>query len=928
MPNDSPLPKLLRTKVQIPPARARRVPRPRLTTKLDAGLPGKLTLISATAGSGKTTLLEEWHQTAARECRLAWLSLDASDDDWPRFWSYVIAAFQTVAPGLGSSVSLSLPSIPLPGFAAASDEPARHASTLTALLNELAELPDRVVLVLDDYHVIKSPLIHESVAYFIDRLPDRVQLVIATREDPPLPLARWRARQQLTEIRAVDLQFTVAETTAFFNEVMQLSVSADDVQALEDRTEGWIAGLQLAALSMRDQRHNPNFVASFTGSHRFILDYLVEEVLRGQPAEVTSFLLVTSVLDRLTAALCDSLTDRADGQAMLERLDAANLFVVPLDTERHWYRYHRLFADLLQHQLQLTQAERLIDLHRRASVWFERAELFPEAIQHSSAAADLERVADLIEHVARQTWLPWLQADLGPLVTVLDSLPPDLIHSRPRLCLAYAWMCLITPGRIDRVEAYAQAAGDAADRLVDIEQSQALRGEVLALRAFVANLRGEADLTIELAQQALNLLPASNQLLRSVVAWSLGSAFALKLDMAAAQRAQREALAASRAVGNQAVMLMAMHQLAEIQCSIGRLREAVGQLTEAINLAQQWGGANFFLMSRTWWTLGLIHYEWNDLDAAAHCLDESLRIGAQWNSTRLLSSAQSLLALVKQARGDAAGASAAIQRALQVAQASGLTTAANVAAANQLWLWSAQGKWTTAMRWIQAHEADWSDRNSHLHLVAGTAIAHGLIEYSWRQADPAWLPKVQALLQDRLQQAEATGLIYDVIEILPLQALVSYLQGETPYALTLMARALTLAEPEGYVRMFVNCGDLLAELLLLGLRDPAFSEPTVRAYATRLLTHWGISASTAQSPAAASHTAPDREVDQFIEPLTERELEVLQLAATGASDQQIADQLILSRATIKTHLRNIYGKLQVSNRTQAVARARALRWLA
>ena len=925
MPNDTPLPNLLRTKVQIPPARLRRVLRPRLTMKLDAGLQGKLTLISATAGSGKTTLLEEWHQTSTDCCRLAWLSLEPNDDDWSRFWSYVIAAFQTVAPGLGSSVSLSLQSIPLPEFAAASDEPTRRESTLTALLNELAELPDDIVLVLDDYHVIKSVLIHESLTYFIDRLPGHVHVVIATREDPPLPLACWRARNQLTEIRAADLQFTVTETAAFFTEVMQLTISAADVQALEERTEGWIAGLQLAALSIRDQQPSTNFVASFTGSHRFILDYLVEEVLRVQPPELKDILLQTSILDRLTAALCDSLTGRADSQIVLEQLEASNLFIVPLDTERRWYRYHRLFADLLQHQLQLTQPDRLTELHRRASTWFEQADFILEAIQHSLAAGDLDRVADLIEHTARRTWLPWLQADLGPLVAALESLPSDRIRARPQLCLAYAWACLITPGRIDRVEPYVQAALESAGTPPDSVST--IRGEALALRTFIASLRGEADLTIELARQALDVLPVNEQLLRSVVAWSLGSAYALKLDMLSAERAQREALATSRAVGLQAVTLMAMHQLAEIQCSLGQLREAAGQLAAAIDLAKRWGGENFFLMSRTWWTLGLIHYEWNDLDAAAHCLETSIRIGTQWNYTRLLPSAYGLLALVKQARGDMAGAVTEIRRAQQTAQDSGLTTAANVAAANQLWVWSAQDDLTAAMQWVQARETDWSDPTCHLHLIAGTAIAFVLIEYSWRHADSTWLPKVQRLLQDRLQQAEATGLVYDVIEILPLQALAYHVQGDTPHALTLLARALTLAEPEGYVRMFVNCGDLMAELLLIGLRKPIFDKPPVRAFVTRLLSHWGISAPTVESSAAFPHTAPDREVDQFVEPLTERELKVLQLAATGASDQQIADHLVLSKATIKTHLRNIYGKLQVSNRTQAVARARVLRWL-
>jgi LuxR family transcriptional regulator, maltose regulon positive regulatory protein len=923
MSNDSSPRDLLRTKVQIPPARARLVPRPRLTTRLDEGLHGKLILISATAGSGKTTLLEAWHRTAAGRRRpLAWLSLDASDSDWRRFWSYLIAALQTVTPDLGTSVMLSLHSIPLPEFAAASNEHARRESILTALLNELTALPQDLVLVLDDYHVIESSLIHESLAFFIDRLPDRLHLVIATREDPPLPLARWRVRDQLAEIRAADLQFTALETAAFCREVMQVPVTETEVHLLEERTEGWVAGLQMAALSLREHARAMEFIAAFHGSHRFILDYLSEEVLNRQPQDIQTFLLSTAVLDRMNAELCNAVTGRADSQALLERLDAANLFVVPLDDERSWYRYHRLFADLLRHQLQRAQADRLPEIHRRASCWFEGADLMAEAIQHAVAAHDLERAADLIEQATRRTWMPWMYDEIGTTVSALEALPTNLVYARPRLCLAYAWAHLVF-GRIDRVEEYLQAATQAVGSPPYLLQAQAILSEVTVLRTFVASTRGEVASTIELARQAIDTLPVTEQLLRSIVYWSLGNAYALRADMLSAQQAQHEALAISRTVGNHAVALMALNQLAEIKCSLGQLRAGVRMLRETLELAQNWGGEHFFLLGRTWWTLALVHYEWSDLAQAEDCLNHSIHISTRWNYLRGLASAYGLLALVKQAQGDSAGACEMMHQAQQTAQESRNQMAVASYLTNQLWLWSAQGDLAPAMQWIQEHAAEWSDQNSHLHFVAGSAIARALIEFSRQQADSTWLPKAQQLLQQRLQQAETTGMLYDVVELLPLCSLGDHIQGRTAQALQLIKRALILAEPESYVRMFVDCGVLLAELLLIGLQNQAFREPPLQAYVARLLAHFKIPATnTPPFPAVVPSDA-----EGVIEPLTERELEVLQLLATGASDQIIADQLVLSKTTVKTHLRNIYGKLQVGNRTQAIARARVLHLL-
>jgi LuxR family maltose regulon positive regulatory protein len=468
-----------------------------------------------------------------------------------------------------------------------------------------------------------------------------------------------------------------------------------------------------------------------------------------------------------------------------------------------------------------------------------------------------------------------------------------------------------------------QDAAQAVNSLRSESQVQAVLCEVAVIRTFVSSIRGDVPLTIELARKTLASLPVTEVFLRSMIAWSLGHAYALKADVPSAEQALTEALSLSRVAGNHAMALMSLNQLAEIQCDRGRLRESARMLQQTLELAKEWGGQNFFILSRTWWLQAWLFYEWNDLDRAATCLGESYKIAAQWKYLRGVVSAHGLLAIVKQAQGDSEGALEMIRQARQAALESRIPIAADALTVYQLNLWKARGDLEIAMRWIREHEPDWSDKGSRIHHAAGTAVARVLIEHSRKQNEQIWMHKAFELLEVLLQRAEAMGLDLDVVDILPLQATALYVQGLTARAIMTLKRALTLSQPEGYVRMFLECGEPMAELLLRVIRSSALSEPHLLTYAQNLLAHFGVSIRDSERPGAVVLSG----VDSLIEPLSQREIEVLQLAATGASDQDIADKLVLSKATVKAHLRNIYGKLQVGNRTQAAARARAMRLL-
>jgi LuxR family transcriptional regulator, maltose regulon positive regulatory protein len=879
---------VLATKLFVPPARANLVARPRLTERLTAGLHRKLTLISAPAGFGKTTLVSEWVAGCGHPA--AWLSLDEEDSDPVRFLTYLVAAVQTIAPTLGAGVMGALQS----------PQPPSIKSILATLLNEITALPDTFVLVLDDYHVIDAKPIDDALAFLVAHLPPGMHLVIATRADPSLALARLRARSQLTELRAADLRFSPAEAAAFLNAAMGLSLSPEDIAALEDRTEGWIAGLQLAALSIQGQHDATRFIQSFTGSHHFVLDYLVEEVLEQQPARVQTFLLRTSILDRLCSPLCDAVLQdpAASGQATLEYLEHANLFIVPLDNERRWYRYHDLFADLLRQRLHQSSTSfpaeegRGVDaLHRRASQWYEDHGLELEAFQHAAAANDVERAARLIEGegIPRH-----FRSVVTTILDWLHSLPRTVLNGRPSLWWRYASLLLVN-GHTTGVEEKLQAAEAALQGTEADDQTRNLVGQIAATRATLALTRYDVETMLAQSRRALAYLHPNNLSTRANANWTLGVVYQHQGDRAAAEHAFTESIALSQACGDSFTTIMAMIGLADIQIAENQLYMAAETFQHVLHLL---GDPPLPVASSAHLSLARIFYEWNNLDAAEQHGRQGLHLARQFD--RALDRfviGEVFLARLKLAQGDVAGAAALLAQTSQSTRERNFVQRVPEVAAVQVLTLLRQGNLAVAAQLAESHDLPISQ--ARVHLARG---------------DP---PAALALLDPVLQQMEAKGWQDERLKVMVLQAIAHHAHGATDAAVQVVGDALALAEPGGFIRLFVDEGPPMARLL----REAA---------ARGIVPHYTRQVLAAFSPVGASQPLPgraDAPHASLSEPLSERELEVLQHIAEGLSNQEIASRLYLSLHTVKVHSRNIYGKLGVHNRTQAVARARSLNML-
>ena len=610
---------ILTTKLYIPPPQPKVVLRPRLIERLNEGLHRKLTLISAPAGFGKTTLLSEW--VAGCEKPAAWLSLDEGDNDPTRFLAYLVAALQTIAPNIGEGVLGVLQS----------PQPPPTESILTALLNEIDTVEDDFVLVLDDYHVIDGKAVDDALTFLLEHLPPGMHLVIATREDPHLPLARLRGRGQLTELRAADLRFTPDEAAEFLNQVMGLNLSAEDIAALETRTEGWIAGLQLAALSMQGLADVTSFIKSFTGSHHFVLDYLVEEVLKQQPESVQTFLLRTSILERLCGPLCDAvlLDPAVSGQETLEYLERANLFLVPLDNERRWYRYHHLFADLLRQRLHQSDTSPTEDkewdvaeLHIRASIWYEDNGLEIEAFQHAAAANDVERAARLIEGEGMPLHF---RGAVAPVLSWLESLPTTELDARPSLWVIYA-SSLLFVSQTTGVEQKLQAAEAALQDAEPDDKTRDLLGHIAAIRATLAVIQHDVETIIAQSRRALEYLHPDNMPVRTATTWTLGYAYQLQGDRAAASQAYSEAIAISEAIGHSIITILATTGLGNVQEADNQLHLAAQTYRRVLQLA---GDPPLPITCEAHLGLARISYEWNDLDTAQKHGQQSVQLARQ-----------------------------------------------------------------------------------------------------------------------------------------------------------------------------------------------------------------------------------------------------------------------------------------------------------
>ncbi|HEV7128736.1 MAG TPA: LuxR C-terminal-related transcriptional regulator, partial [Ktedonobacterales bacterium] len=903
---------LLATKLHQPRPRAQLVPRVHLVERLQQGLSGALTLASAPAGFGKTTLISQWLAGCARPA--AWLSLDERDNDPARFLTYLIAVLQTIAPTVGNGVVGALQS----------PQPPPAEPILTAVLNDItASIADPFVLVLDDYHLIDARLVDHALTFLLDHLPPQMHLVIATREDPPLPLARLRASGQLTELRAADLRFTPAEAADFLTQAMGLSLSADDVAALEARTEGWIAGLQLAAISLQGHPNPARFITEFTGSHRFVMDYLAEEVLQRQPEHVHVFLLRTSILDRLCGPLCDAVLrdPAAPGQATLEYLERANLFIVPLDHERRWYRYHHLFAELLRQRLQQRIASstgdaesQVNDLHIRASIWYEAQGLDLEAFQHAAAAHDVERAArmmdrerthpvDLAAHLnSRLSMMDGERIPMhlrGSMTAILDwlaSLPKTFLDARPTLLVRYASGLLII-GQTTGVEEKLRVAEVALQRAEPDDTTRDLIGQIAADRAVLASNQLKVEPMLAQSRRALEYLHPKNLLFRTTAYCILGNAYLLQGDRAAARQAYTDAIALSEASGNIFFTLTATTGLGTVQEADNQLHRAAATYQRVLQLA---GDMPLPMIYEAHLGLARILYEWNDLEAAEQHGRQSRHLARQYESgVDRFVACEVFLARLKLAPGDVAGAAAILAQASQSARQQGFAHRVPEIAAAQVLTFLRQGQLAAAAHLAETHDLPLSQARVHL-----------------AQGDPT---AALALVEPVRRQAEAKGWEDERLKAMVLQALALRAQGDHGEAVRLLLEALALAEPGGFIRTFVDEGSPMAELL-----SAAAARGTMPDYIGELLAAFEAEQPKREGEAwrlvasDASHAQP------LIEPLSHRELEVLQLIAQGLSNQEIGERLFLALDTVKGHNRKIFDKFQVERRTEAVARAREL----
>jgi LuxR family transcriptional regulator, maltose regulon positive regulatory protein len=922
---------LLTTKLFVPLNRPELVPRSNLIQRLTAGTHSgrKLTLISAPAGFGKTTLVTEWlhnlqgdaKQENHPQPRIAWLSLDEGDNDPVRFLTYFLAALKHIQ-GIDLPLEKSVAILQ-------SAQPPPIEALLTSLINEIATVHHRIILSLDDYHLIENQPIHDGIHFFLDHMPPQMHLIIATREDPLFPLSRLRAQGQLTEMRAADLRFTFSECAEFINQAMGLNISEEDIAALEARTEGWIVGLQMAALSMQGRAEVTNFIQSFTGSHRFVLDYLIEEVLDQQPEIIQTFLLHTSILDRLCGPLCDEVLGATNGQETLENIEKANLLVVPLDDERKWFRYHHLFADVLQSLLMERQPDQIAALHQRASQWFEQNHQRDHAIRHAFAAQDYERAAGLLELIlptidGKNLWTKWLGW--------IKALPDDVVRIRPVLCAGYG-STLLMIGELEAAEVRLKDAerwlntkaelsthpedsdpgSEQHQRMVvtDVEQFRSLPASIAIARAYIAQATGDIPGTVNYARQVLeNFTEQGDQLIRGQATTLLGLASWASGDLETARQAFSDFITLMRTADNVSNTISASPVLAEIMMAQGQLREAFATFQGALQLAADQGEPLPLGTEDLYRGISELYRERGDFETATQHLLTSNKLAEQdsqsdWQRRLYVSDAR-----IKQSQGDLEGALAQLDNAERLSIRSPLPDVRPIQALKTR-IFVAQGRLTEALGW--AHERDLSidDELSYLREFEHITLARLLMAQYQRDSTDDTLHAAMELLKRLLQAAEEGGRMGSMIEILALQAIVYDIKGDISAAGVALERALEMAEPEGYLRILADEGPHMARLL-----SDHFSGKTKSHYLQRLLAVFASEVpDISKTKTAETH---------LVDPLSKREIEVLQLISEGLSNQEIATRLYLSLNTVKVHTRNINSKLSVSSRAKAVIKAKAL----
>jgi LuxR family maltose regulon positive regulatory protein len=904
---------LLRTKLFIPKAHPDIIERPELTAQLDEGLQCKLILISAPAGFGKTTLLSSWLEKIALQ--RAWLSLDQGDNDPARFWAYLIAALQSIQPDLGQNTQALLQT----------PQPPPIENIITELINEISKISPDFLLVLDDVHAIQRESIFSGLAFLIEHMPPQMHLVLSSRKDPMLPLALLRARRELIELRAEDLRFTPQEAAAFLNQVMGLNLSSDDLASLERLTEGWIAGLQLAALSMQSVDDISAFVRSFSGEHRYVFDYLAHEVLNHLENAQRSFLIQTSILDRMNAQVCNSVTGRRDSQQILQELEQANLFLVPLDLQRHWFRYHHLFGDFLRARLEQEQEPDQINrLHQRASRWFESQGFLFEAVEHALNAQDFDLAAQFIDRAAMRAFR---NSELITLLAWLQNLPGSYFEQHARLNMVAAWANLATghsevvDGYLRNVEDLISAQADGSEQSLALPaQVRGILGEICCIRSSLAFNRFDLQTVRQLASRARAYLDGQSegglfnnrQDLLSVVFFNLGLAYEFAGEVLPASDAFRETIRLS--AENIHLLPMATSHLAQLQVIRGQLRQAEQTYRQALRRSDELGRVSPLTgMAHT--GLGSLLVEWNQLASATELLKTGLELGRRWSQWEILTAGYFAMVRIKMAQGQ-------VERAFELLQA----------------LEGMAGELETPMieRPIQALRAFWQARRGDLEPVRGWAQTCGIdpqAEISYLQeADALILARVWIALHkheealaliDRLLEATQAGERWGrVAELYVYQALAWQAMQDEDAALGALESAFQLAEPEGYVRLFLDEGHSMLALLQQAARReiaPGYVSLLLESFAQN-----GGAVQPIQAPSRETAPISSRRAAYNQDPLSDRELEVLRLVAQGMTNQEIADELVISVNTVKSHVKNIYARLQVRNRAEAISIAKEL----
>jgi LuxR family maltose regulon positive regulatory protein len=914
--NASPASPLLESKLYVPRSRSGLVPRTRLIDALRQGAAHKLTLLVAPAGFGKTTLLAAWlADTDGGESAAGWVSLDPSENEPALFWAYFIRALQNIHPSVGAQAITLL----------RSPQPPPIESVLTVLINEIDAIDHDFVLILDDYHVIDSASIHSALSFFLDHLPRRMHLVLASRSDPPIALPRLRARGELTEVRAADLRFTLDEASAFLNQVMGLRLSATDTATLERRTEGWIAALKLAAISMKGRDDVGAFVDAFSGANRYIADYLVDEVLQSEPEHIRRFLLGTAILDRMNGALCDAVTGESGSQALLEDLERRNLFVVSLDDRREWYRYHHLFADVLQKQSVSEDPAAARSSHGRASAWFEQHGSPADAVRHALAAEDAERAATLLE----RTWpakdrsyesRKWLDR--------VKTLPDHVVRARPVLSMGYAWGLLnsgeleAAEPRLRDVERWLETLSDASEGseasaqmiVSDTARFRSLPAELASARVYLTQALGDAPGTLEHAQRALDLMPEGDHAARATGTALLALALWGRGDLEAAHQTFTEALARMRTAGQDLDAIRGIFVLGDIRVAQGRLREAVSIYEGGLQLATEAAHSGAAETDELHLGLSELHRERNDLPSATRHLETITQSAARTAHAGNKLRWRTAMARVCEARGDLDGALELLDEAERYERRDPLPRVRPIPALRAR-IRIAEGRVDDGVDWANKAKLSIDDDLSYLREFEHVTLARVLIARHGTAGGGRFVNDAVRLLERLRTAAEVGGRIGSVIEILVVHALAQQALGNLRGALDSLTQALAFAEPEGYLRVFMDEGSRMRELLRHATTRGLAGEYTRRVLATFDAPRQPVVPSGGSTGAGS------------VQPLTTREQEILRLIAAGLRNQEIADHLSISAATVKRHIANAYGKLGAGHRTEALAKAKELKVL-